>query len=282
MTNPQRPSIRQQLSAAGLFPKKALGQNFLVDPNHLRRIVAAANLDPSDTVLEIGPGTGVLTAELINTGARVIAVEIDRDMQQLLRERFGDDTDRFQLILADALDGKHGLNQQLTTALADHPFKMVANLPYQAASPLLINLAAQMPAMTHAVALIQKEVADRILAGPGSKTYGILGILLQVSFKADLIGKVPPGCFYPPPKVDSAVIRLTRSQHPELPLEHLETFAAFLHEVFGHRRKQLGSLLGRDRPWPQGISPTDRPEQVDINGLIALYKVGLDPSTQPD
>ncbi|QDU71136.1 16S rRNA (adenine(1518)-N(6)/adenine(1519)-N(6))-dimethyltransferase RsmA [Mucisphaera calidilacus] len=271
---PDEPSVQRLLAMSGLHPKKALGQNFLIDRHHLQRIVEAAELSRGDRVVEVGPGTGVLTACLLEAGVSVVAVEFDRDLEPLLRERFGEDGERFRLIIGDALDGKHGLNPGLLEAVGDQAFSMVANLPYQIASPLLINLAIQTPGMRRAVVMIQREVADRIAAGPGSKTYGVLSILLQAAFEVEKISRVPPGCFYPSPKIDSAVIRLRRLAEPRV--GDLEGFGCFLHRLFSQRRKQVGSVLGRDLAWPDGLTPESRPEQIGIDDLVRLYKVVLD------
>ncbi|WP_428389868.1 16S rRNA (adenine(1518)-N(6)/adenine(1519)-N(6))-dimethyltransferase RsmA [Mucisphaera sp.] len=274
MSEPERLSIPQQLMRAGLRPKKKLGQNFLLDRNHLLKIVAAAELGDGERVLEVGPGTGVLTEALIGAGSRVVAVEFDGELEGLLRDRFGEDGERFRLIIGDMLDGKHGLNRRMLEVLGEEPFKLVANLPYQIASPLLINLAERMPGMGLGVAMIQKEVADRILAGPGSKAYGVLGILLQVVFEIELISRVPPGCFYPAPAVDSAVIRLRR--RAEVAVSDLGSFAGLLHRLFGQRRKQLGSVLGRDRAWPEGVGAAQRPEELSVDDLVRLHRTVVD------
>ncbi len=260
--------IKRLLADHGLHPKKKFGQNFLHDGNHMARIMEAAALSPGDVVLEVGPGTGALTERLADAGARVVAVEIDRDMEPILRGRLGD---RVTLHLGDALDGKHAISPEALALLEQHHaerFKLIANLPYHIASPLLANLALDHPAMTHAVVMIQKEVADRLTAPPGTKAYGPLGILLQAVFEIRRVGVLKPGCFYPPPSIDSAVVALHRRAAPLCDDPH--AFSAMLHTLFSKRRKQLGAILGRDAELPAGVEPTMRPEVLSLDQLCEL------------
>ena len=292
--------IKKLLADHGLHPKKKFGQNFLHDGNHMGKIMEAAALSPGDVVLEVGPGTGALTERLVDAGAWVVAVEIDRDMEAILRDRLGD---RITLHMGDALDGKHAINPAViglleragvseraaTVRERTHPvnpskpqgplpdgrgssevgaFKLIANLPYNIASPLLANLALDHPAMSAAVVMIQKEVADRLLAPPGTKAYGPLGILLQAVFEVSRVGVLKPGCFYPPPSIDSAVVALHRRPTPVCEDPH--AFSKLLHTLFSKRRKQLGAILGRETPLPEGVEPTMRPEVLTLDQLCAL------------
>ena len=213
--------IKAALASRGLRPKHALGQNFLHDGNHLRAIVEAAEVGPGDRVLEVGPGTGTLTGALLDAGAEVVAVELDAGLAGLVRERFGG-SPGFTLVEGDCLDGKHGLNAEMLDRLdsgddtaAPPTFKLVANLPYQAASPLLANLAG-LPGrpVTTAVVMLQKEVADRLAAEPGGRAYGALGVLLQAGHAIERLAVLPASCFWPQPKVASAVVRLIRRDEP--------------------------------------------------------------------
>ncbi len=266
--------IKALLAAHGLHPKKKHGQNFLHDGNHMSRILDAANLAPGDRVLEVGPGTGALTERLLDAGAHVIAIEIDPDLAPILRERLGADREAFALILGDALHGKHHLNPAVIDALGDRPFALIANLPYHIASPLLVNLALDHPAMHTAVVMVQKEVADRLAATPttsgGGKAYGPLGIILQSLFEVSRVGVLSPGCFYPPPSIASAVVRLTRRAEPLT--DDAPAFAAFVHRLFGRRRKQLGAILGRQTVLPPGFSPEARPETLGVEQIAALRR----------
>lgn len=275
-------TIKSLLAAQGLHPRKRFGQNFLHDHNKLRVILDAAELRPGDTVLEVGPGTGVLTEPMLERGVRVVAVEIDRDMCQILRDRLGGDTDRFTLINADVLENKHTINPAVVRALnrdsSATSFELIANLPYNIASPLLATLAMDHPAMTSAVVMLQSEVADRLTAAPGGKEYGPLGVLLQAMCEQKLITTLSPHCFWPSPAVDSAVVKLTRLARPLTDNPH--RLGDFLHTLFSKRRKQIGSILGRDQSFPADIDPMKRPEQLSVDQLIRLS--ALDYSSDSD
>ncbi|MFA9479239.1 16S rRNA (adenine(1518)-N(6)/adenine(1519)-N(6))-dimethyltransferase RsmA [Phycisphaerales bacterium AB-hyl4] len=276
--------IKQLLAAHGLRPKHRLGQNFLHDHNQMRKILAAAELSPGDRVLEVGPGTGTLSEALLEAGAHLVAVELDTDLEPILRERLAPFGDRAHLVVGDILASKRQLNPDVIDALqasspkpqAPNPkpqassFKLIANLPYNIASPLLINLAADHPAMTLAVVMVQREVADRLLAKPGGKQYGPLTVMVQAMCEVQRVSVLPPGCFWPPPKVDSSVIRLRRRATPMT--DDPPRLADLLHRVFGQRRKQLGSVLGRSTALPPGIAGTDRPETLSVEQLIELAR----------
>jgi 16S rRNA (adenine1518-N6/adenine1519-N6)-dimethyltransferase len=284
--------IRSLLESRGLRPKHRLGQNFLHDHNHLRNLVARAGVESGDVVLEVGPGTGTLTEALLEAGAEVIAGELDPDMAAILRERIGDD---IALIEADALDRGRTLNPAILDALAGRPFKLVANLPYQAASPLMSCLvidhapdgvggAARGGACLGQWVTIQKEVADRLVAPPGNKTYGPLGIIIQALAEVDRFAVVPPACFWPQPKVTSAMVEiLPRSLDPApatdgdsaatilATADERRAFARFITDLFSKRRKQLGAVFGRTRPFPDGVDPADRPERLAVTQLVELF-----------
>lgn len=257
--------IKRLLADHGLRPKKKFGQNFLHDGNHLAKIMAAAKLEPGHVVLEVGPGTGALTERLLEAGASVVAVEIDRDMQPILEARLGE---KITLHMGDALDGKHAINAEVLKLLGDQPYKLIANLPYNIASPLMANLAIDHLNMSAMVVMIQKEVADRLLASPGTKAYGPLGILIQALFEVERVGVLKPGCFYPPPSIDSAVIAMHRRAEPMC--EDARALGDLLHKLFSKRRKQLGSILGRDEALPEGVESTMRPEQLTVGQLCEL------------
>ncbi len=262
--------IKAMLDAFGLRPKHRLGQNFLHDANQMQRIMDAAAIEPGDLVLEVGPGTGALSVRLLDRGARLVAVEIDSELEPILQSQFEPYADRAQLIIADALDGKHAINPAIIAALDDQPFKLIANLPYNIASPLLINLVVDHPTMSPAVVLIQREVAQRIAAPPGGKEYGPLTVMIQAMCEVEKIATLKPGCFWPQPKIDSMVIRLTRRDVPLTDDPH--ALSRLVQLLFGKRRKQLGSILGRDTALPAGIDAMSRPEQLSIEQLVALSR----------
>ncbi len=259
--------IKALLASHGLTPKKKFGQNFLHDGNQMRKILDAAGIVPGERVLEVGPGTGALTERLADAGARVAAVEIDRDLEPILRQRLGD---RITLHLGSALAGKHELAPEVWEMVGDEPFKLIANLPYNVASPLLANLATQSASMTAAVVMVQKEVADRLTAGPGGKDYGPLGVVVQAMCEARRVTTLSPGCFWPAPSVASAVVKLTRRAEPLT--DDPAALSATVHRLFSKRRKQLGAILGRRTPLPDGFSPDARPETLSVEQIVALAR----------
>lgn len=277
--------IKELLSSHGLFPKHRFGQNFLHDASKMQAILDAAAITPGDLVMEVGPGTGALTTRLLDAGAKVAMVEIDGDLTPILHELVTAHSAQTALLTADILQGKHTINpdaiallKQLgqgdtatsdaTTSDATPPFKLIANLPYHVASPLIANLVADHPAMTGAVVMVQKEVAQRLKAAPGGKDYGALGILVQAMCHVKVVATLPPGCFWPSPSIDSMVVWLERRQTPLTDDPH--KLSALLQKLFQQRRKQLGSILGRDRAFPEGIEPNQRPEQLKVEQFVTL------------
>lgn len=296
--------IRQLLESRGLAPRKSLGQNFLIDHNLIRKLVDASGVRTGDLVLEVGPGTGALTEELLERGCEVVACELDRGLAQLLRERFGDrgsrndlveavgtgrvsratrsqnesaealDTGRdaratknFTLIEGDCLEGKRHLNPEAAARVSARPFRLVANLPYGAATPLITTLLSDYPNCSSLHVTIQREVAERIAARPGGREYGALSVISQAAAEISSVGTLPPECFWPRPEVTSAMISLTRRGTPRAEIPRL---AAFCARAFSQRRKQLGSVLGRDFPFPEGFDPRRRAEELSVDELIAL------------
>ncbi|MDX1682143.1 MAG: 16S rRNA (adenine(1518)-N(6)/adenine(1519)-N(6))-dimethyltransferase RsmA [Phycisphaeraceae bacterium] len=267
--------IRAMLAAHGLRPKKWLGQNFLIDANHLQRILDAAAIGRGDLVLEVGPGTGTLTVGLLEAGATVVAVEADEALEPLLAHHVGETyPDRFHLVIGDVLAGKHAINPAVGEALADAagetdpPFTLVANLPYQVASPMLINFAVGWPNMTSAVVMVQREVADRMVSESGGRTYGPLTIMVQAMCEVEVVSTLPPQAFWPAPQVSSAVVRLTRRADPLT--DDPAALSALVHQLFTRRRKTLGRILGRDHPLPEGVSHDDRPETLSVEQVAQL------------
>ena len=254
------------LEERGLSPRHRFGQNFLHDHNVLRKLVDAAQLSEGDVVLEVGPGTGVLTEVLLEKGCRVVACELDRGLADLIDERLGDSV---TLIRGDCLRKRH-LHQEVVDALGNDTWKLVSNLPYQIASPLIVDLLANHPNCVGEYITIQLEVAQRLMANVDSSAWGVLSILTQRLADVSLITKVPPTCFWPPPKITSACISVVRRE--TLPSDESESFAAFVTQLFTKRRKQLGSILGRDTKLPEGISETARPSTLSIDQLEDLWR----------
>jgi 16S rRNA (adenine1518-N6/adenine1519-N6)-dimethyltransferase len=263
--------MQGMLEARGLAPKKSLGQNFLVDQNLLRKLLDASGVGEGDVVLEVGPGAGVLTRALMERGCRVVAVELDAGLADLIRETIDDA--RLMLIEGDCLP-KGRLHEAARAALADAAgggtWRMVANLPYGAASPLLVDLFVRRPTCDSVHVTVQKEVAERIFAKPGTKAYGSLGVICQAMAKGEVIADAPGSCFWPAPKVTSAMISLRRRADPLT--DDPERLEAFARALFMKRRKQLGSILGRDAVEGAGVDPTVRPEGLDVAQLASLER----------
>lgn len=233
--------MRALLAAEGIRLTRSLGQNFLHDGNQLRRIVTLAEVTPDDAILEIGPGLGPLTAQLLDTGARVVAVEKDARLVPLLQRTLGANP-RFQLVQADALQW---LESQPSFP---GPWKLVSNLPYSVGSRLLVDLAnLTCPPATMTVTL-QAEVVDRIRARPGTEPYGLLTALLQRTYLPGPSFRIPASCFFPAPDVASACIRLERRPEPLATGTAATTYDAILKLAFTQRRKQLAKVLRA--AWP--------------------------------
>jgi 16S rRNA (adenine1518-N6/adenine1519-N6)-dimethyltransferase len=276
--------IREILQSRGLAPRKSLGQNFLIDHNLIRKLVDAAALEPPPhtppVILEVGPGTGTLTEELLGRGAHVIACELDRGLAELLRERFAEPQRaigappeaRFTLIEGDALATKRALNPDILDALAGRPFRLISNLPYAAGTPVILTLLIDHPECSGLFVTIQREVADRLTAGPGTKEYGPLAVVAQAVADVHRLAALPPECFWPRPEVTSAMVALVRKEHPltgddpNAPRKLAEA----AQRLFAARRKQLGSLLGRGFDFPQGIAPEARAERLSLHQILAL------------
>jgi len=222
-----------------LRPTKRLGQNFVIDANTVRRIVAAARLDPDDIVVEVGPGLGSLTLGLLPLAAHVIAVEVDPQLADRLprtiAERAPGHADRLTVIAADALRLEPELLQPAPTAL-------VANLPYNVAVPVVLHLLETLPSLRHGLVMVQAEVADRLAAGPGSRTYGIPSVKAAWHVDVTAAGSVARTVFWPAPRVDSGLVRLVRRDPPVTTATRAEVFAA-VDAAFGQRRKTLRAAL---------------------------------------
>lgn len=247
-------------------PKRSLGQNFLQDDNAIARIVDALELTPSDTVIEIGPGRGALTGELVESAGKVIAIEFDRDLVAYLERTFGS-TGRFELVQRDALDVAFG-------DLSDGPVKLVANLPYNISTPILQKLIEQRQAFSTLVLMFQREVVDRITAGPGDHDRGFLSVLSENAFAIQRVFDVPPDAFYPRPKVWSSVVRLTPKPAATGPgLRNITSIG------FAHRRKTiLNNLKPHFENAPDvlataGIDPQRRPETLTLDEWIRLSEL---------
>ncbi len=264
------------LDERGLAPKKSLGQNFLVDHNLLRKLVDDARIQPNDTILEVGPGAGVLTRELLDRGARVVAIELDAGLADLLRDTIT--SDRLTLIEGDALP-KGELNPEALAALGGVEWRLVANLPYAIASPLIAEVLIRHTACRSLHVTIQKEVAERLTAQPDTRDYGSLGVLAQSIAEVELITLAGPHCFWPPPKVTSAMASLRRRDEPLT--SRPDTFESFVRQLFMKRRKQLGAILGRDAVARTDLDPTRRPQSLSVPEFVTLHEA-IEPAQSED
>ena len=271
--------IRALLYERGLHPKHRLGQNFLHDKNILAKLIDAADVQPGELVLEIGPGTGTLTEALLDAGAKILACEIDSDIASIIEDRL---SGRVQLICGDCLDSHRRLRCEIVSALGDQPFKLVANLPFQIASPLLCTMLIHHPSCTGQYVTIQKEVADRLLADPRTKEYGPLTIIVGALAEVKRICTVKPSCFWPQPKVAITMVSIfpspfgrgVRGEGSSAldTTEQRQDFARFVTQLFTKRRKQLGSILGRDCEWPAGVTADLRPEALPVERIVTLWQ----------
>jgi 16S rRNA (adenine1518-N6/adenine1519-N6)-dimethyltransferase len=263
--------MKQTLSERDLRLTKSLGQSFLHDGNQLRRIVAAAQLTRSDRVLEVGPGLGPLTEILLAQAGEIFAIEKDLRLFEFLAQRFAL-APNLALQHDDALE----FLQRESHDWSD--WKLVANLPYSVASPILVELAQAKGCPERMVVTIQREVAQRIVANAGDKDYGLLTLLIQLRYEPRRWFKVPASCFFPRPDVDSACVTLLRRSKPLLNREQAATFTRIVKRAFSQRRKMMLKLLKAD--WPEEILerafetlsiPTrERAEDLSLEQFVAL------------
>jgi 16S rRNA (adenine1518-N6/adenine1519-N6)-dimethyltransferase len=271
--------MRAALDRRGIQLTKSLGQNFLHDAHQLEGIVAAAELTKADKVLEIGPGLGPLTELLLQKAGEVLAIEKDGRLVELLAERFNSkfkiQDAKFDLLHADALEF-------LKREPRDwRDWKLVANLPYSVASPMLVELACGARAPKMLVATLQLEVAHRLMARADDDDYGVLTLLVQLDFEPREWFKIPAPCFFPAPDVDSACVCLVRRPTPLLAEEPRKTFYRLVKLAFSQRRKMMLKLLKQD--WPKekleaafatlNISPQERAEKLNLEQFVALTRL---------
>jgi 16S rRNA (adenine1518-N6/adenine1519-N6)-dimethyltransferase len=240
---------------------KRFGQHFLNDRTALADIADAALLTNEDVVVEIGPGRGALTDHLLSRAGRVVAIEIDKQLTQLLREKYAANT-RVTILEGDVLDIR-------ISDVAGGPFTVVGNVPYYITTPILFHTL-RPPLPVRCVFLVQREVAERIVSPPGSREYGALSVNVQAVAKAEIVRIVPPGAFSPPPKVESAVVRITPLETPIVAESEIESFRTFVLSVFGMRRKQIGTILRS--VW----------SLVAEDATRILADVGIDPKARPE
>lgn len=272
--------IQSILAQAGSHPRHRFGQNFMIDQNLVRLIADAGLIGSNDVVIEVGPGTGTLTDELLKRAGKVVAVEIDRDLAAQARSRYAP-VENFKLIEGDALAGKHELNADLLTEIATakaagRAVRLVANLPYNIASPLVIELL--LVGVESLTFTVQKEVADRLRANANDEAYGPLSVMAGMLADVEVLRTLPPQAFWPPPKIDSALVRMTRRDRLG---ERANAFGRFVQQVFSARRKTLRKALANaDLPAAEllaerGIDPQKRPEELSHDDLLGLFDAAV-------
>lgn len=247
--------------------QKKFGQNFLVDSSILDRIIESAQITKEDCVLEIGPGIGTMTQRLAEEAGAVVAVEIDRNLLPVLADTLSA-YENVTVINADIL--KLDLNRIVEEHNSGRPIKVVANLPYYITTPIIMALFEKKVPLHSVTIMVQKEVADRMRVGPGTKDYGALSLAVQYYAKPEIVTKVPAGCFMPKPNVDSAVIRLTRYEKPPVEVEDEAWLFAVIRASFNQRRKTLANGLA-NAGYP-GISRRQVEEVLAAMGLAATVR----------
>lgn len=277
--------LMQFLGSLGISPKRALSQNFLIDGNILRKICKVADVQPGDLVLEIGPGPGSLTETLLKAGARVVAVEKDPLLAKAL-ERLQTDDLRLTVFCADILD--FDFDVHLVPLLKQgEKGKVIANLPYNVTTPILVKLVTLHPLFSHLVVMVQEEVARRFTAVPGTPDYSSFTVFLNYHSKPKYAFGVGRNCFYPAPRVDSAIVICALHSSPQDVNE--ERFFEMTRRAFEHRRKMLRSSL-RELYAPEkvmhalenlGKSPQARPEELSLDEFIQLQKILLATEKSP-
>jgi len=280
------------LSTAGIRPNGHLGQHFLIDLNLMRLLVDSANIQKDDIVLEVGCGTGSLTEALAEKAGRTIAVELDRNLFEIAEKQLAK-AENIEFLNTDILENKHTISQTVIHALTaarenfSGRFLLVANLPYHVASPVMMNLLTGSMIADGMVVTIQKEVAERMTAQPGSDLYGTLSIFLGANGDVETIRTLKASVFWPRPQVDSAMIRYVHRREKAEQIVNMGLFSEIVHLFMGHRRKTLSasSKLAREKlghlaDWPEifekcRIDPTKRPEQLTPADYVAIAKYAV-------
>jgi 16S rRNA (adenine1518-N6/adenine1519-N6)-dimethyltransferase len=258
-----RRQLQALLAEHGVTPSRALGQNFVVDPNTVRRIARLAAVGPGDHVVEVGAGAGSLTLALAETGASVVALELDRHVLPVLRESVEGVGPQVQVVEGDAMA------LDWPALLAGAPaWTLVANLPYNVATPLVLDLLDGAPTITRMLVMVQREAGERLVAEPGSRTYGIPSVRVAHQATARLVGRVGPDVFLPRPRVDSVIVEIVRLPEPVVAADPERLFE-LVRTGFGQRRKMLRRSLSGLVPEgafeAAGVAPTARAEELSIH-----------------
>jgi len=252
---------KEILHQYGIKPNKKLGQSFLIDINVINRIVHAANISQEDIVVEIGAGIGVLTENIAKKAKRVIAVEIDRNLVEVLKDKLGV-YDNVEIHSGDIL--KFDFNSISETHSSK--IKIIGNVPYNISSPLIFRLLSFRPVISDFMLMLQKEIVQRLVSVPDNKIYGVPSVILQMFATAEKILDVPATCFYPQPKVESAIIRGVFREHPLFPLQDEKFFTGLVKASFAQRRKMLINNLKKSKLL-EGMPDVDLREALKLAGI---------------
>lgn len=251
----------------GFMFQKKFGQNFLIDPHVLEKIIAASGVTKEDCVLEIGPGIGTMTQYLAEAAGHVVAVEIDRNLIPILAETLAE-YGNVTVLNEDIL--KTDIGRIAADYNGGRPLKVVANLPYYITTPIIMGLFENHVPVDTITVMVQKEVADRMKEGPGSKDYGALSLAVQYYAQPEIVANVPPNCFMPRPNVGSAVIRLTRHQEPPVAVKDPAFMFRVIRAAFGQRRKTLQNGLNNS---PEiSVTKTQAAEAIERMGLASAVR----------
>ena len=272
-------AIRELATRLGIKPTKKWGQNFVIDPNTVRRIVASARLEPDEVVIEVGPGLGSLTLALLPHVSQVLAVEIDarlaRQLPKTVEAHAPGLIDRLTVVQHDAMT----LTPE-SLAIPVAPTALVANLPYNISVPVVLHLLSAFPSISTVLVMVQKEVADRLVAGPGSRTYGVPSVKARWFGDLEYAGNVGRSVFWPAPNVDSGLVRITRAHREDPGVNQRQVFSV-IDAAFSQRRKMLRSALAalcgstaqaQEVLVAAGVDPSVRGEQLSLDDFIAIAR----------
>ena len=269
-----RPAIRELLDDHGLGPRRDLGQNFVADPNTVRRIAELARVGPGDHVVEIGAGLGSLTLALAETGASITAVEVDSGIAAVLRSVISDADDEASNVTVVEADAMEADWDELLDPAVDGGWTLVANLPYNVGTPLVCDVLDEVAHVTRILVMVQREVAERFAASPGDAQYGAISVKASYWGRARVVGHVPASVFFPKPNVESALVEITRRTPPDADPEAL---FPLVKAAFGHRRKMLrkslSGIVTSEQFVAAEVAETARPEELHVDDWVRLTNV---------
>ncbi|MDG2024901.1 MAG: 16S rRNA (adenine(1518)-N(6)/adenine(1519)-N(6))-dimethyltransferase RsmA [Actinomycetota bacterium] len=261
--------VRRLLTDADIDPKKSLGQNFVIDPNTVRRVARLSRVGPESRVVEIGAGLGSLTLALIETGARVTAIETDKALIPILTDLVGDHA---RIIEADVR------NLKWEEVLPNPGWDLVANLPYNIATSTVLTVLDEVPSIDRMLVMVQREAGERLAASVGNSAYGAVSVRVALRANASVVGHVPPSVFYPRPRVTSALVAIERVDHgiePKVETELIELLRIAFNQRRKMLRKSLRSRVDEEVMERANVAPTSRPEELDLSNWVALARSSI-------